>query len=406
MLQASSGARWRCWAGYNLGYNLDLDERKESKIVTDNLDNHTPPIEEPIGLEGDNSKTTSDVDDTQSIGVKPVKIKRGGWVWLGILFIVLALIVGVFVGYQDGVKRRLVNQESKVIDRAAQQLEMSYQDIAKGSYENAKKRLEYILSIYPGFPGVPELLADVNLKLNLPTPTPTVEFVPTPMPVITSTPDFRGAEEIFAQIEQAIAGQQWATALEEIGRLREISYEFRTVDVDGFYYIALRNDGIQKIYAGQLEQGMFELSAAEQLGGLDGAADGARSMASWYITAASHWDTNWPEAIRMFGELSAAYPGLRDASGLSTTDRYRLALSGFAAQINNSGNPCGAVTYYQQSLAIYADPNVQQAATFAQQACDQQNLATAEATPTPMPEATTVPPVPTDTLPPAEPTTP
>lgn len=333
-------------------------------------------------------------ESSESNPPSPKKIKRAGWIWLGILFILLAVFLGTLWGYRDGVQRRLANQESKVIDRAAQQLELSYQDIAKGSYENAKKRLEYILSIYPGFPGVPELLVDVNLKLNVETPTPTVVFIPTPTPGVTSTPDLRGSEEVFGQVQQAIANQQWALAIEEITRLRETNYDFRTVDLDGYYYIALRNDGIEKIYAGQLEQGMFELSAAEQLGGLDGQADGARTMASLYITAASHWDTNWPEAIRMFGELSSAYPGLRDNSGLTTTDRYRLALAGFAEQIKNSGNACGAVSYYQQSLAIYADPNIQQAATIAQEACDRQTQATQQAQPTPPPEET---PIPTET---------
>ena len=363
--------------------------------MTENFDdNKIPDTEETEGA-GEELDTTAVDDDTQSIIVKPPKVKRGGWVWLGILIIVIAIAIGILLGYQNGVNRRLANQDSKVIDRAAQQLEMSYQDMANGSFENAKKRLEYILTIYPGFPGVETLLAEVNTKLNLPTPTPTIKFVPTATLEITATPDFRGAEEIFRQIEQAIAGQQWSVALEEIGRIRESAYEYRTVDVDGFYYIALRNDGIQKINSGQLEQGMFELATAAQLGGLDGQAAGARDMARWYITAASHWDTNWPEAIRMFGELSAAYPGLRDSSGLSATDRYRLALAGFALQIYNSGNPCGAYEYYKQSLALYDDPQIQQNASFAREACDLQNKATQEAQPTPTPEVTPEAPVPT-----------
>ncbi len=363
--------------------------------VTENMDDNKIPDAEEAQVTKEKLDTSAVDEDTQTIEVKPAKTKKGGWVWLGVLFVLLAIAIGILSGYQSGVNRRLANQESKVIDRAAQQLELSYQDMASGSLENAKKRLEYILSIYPGFPGVEQLLAEVNTKLNLPTPTPTVEFIPTATPEITATPDFRGAEEIFGQIEQAIAGQQWSVALDEISRIRESAYEYRTVDVDGFYYIALRNDGIQKINSGQLEQGMFELATAKNLGGLDGQAAGVRDMASWYITAASHWDTNWPEAIRMFGELSAAYPGLRDSSGLSATDRYRLALSGFALQIFKSGNPCGSYEYYKQSLAIYDDPQIQQDASFAREACDLQNQATQAAQPTPTPEVTPEVPVPT-----------
>ena len=342
-------------------------------------------LTDPVADEGDR------IPEFIPEATRPKRPRKGIWILFGILFIVFAVLVGAAIGYKDGLNRRMTNQESKVLERASQQLELSYQDISKGSYENARKRLEYILSIYPGFPGVPELLVEVNLKLAVPTPTPTIEFMPMSTPEITATPDLRGAEEIFSQIEQAIRDQQWSLALEEIARIRDSSYSYRTVDVDGYYYIALRNDGIQKIYAGQLEQGMFELSTAEQLGGLDGQADGARALASMYITAASYWDTNWPEAIRLFGELSNAYPGLRDSSGLTSTDRYRLALAGFAKQINNTGDPCAAVPYYQQSLAIYADPNVQQEADYAIQACDLKNQATVEPEPTAMPETPTEP---------------
>lgn len=353
------------------------------------------PVENESTIE--RSLTNPEADESDRIPENIPEItqtkrpRKGMWILLGILFIVFAVLVGAAIGYKNGLSRRVANQESKVLERASQQLELSYQDISQGSYEHARKRLEYILSIYPGFPGVPELLAEVNLKLAVPTPTPTIEFVPTAEPEVMATPDLRGAEEIFSQIELAVRNQQWSLALEEIARIRDSFYSFRTIDVDGYYYIALRNDGIQKIYAGQLEQGMFELSTAEQLGGLDGQADGARSLASMYITAASHWDTNWPEAIRLFEELSNAYPGLSDSSGLTSTDRYRLALAGFAKQINNTGDPCGAVPYYQRSLAVYADPNIQQEADYAVQACELKNQATAEPQPTTTLESPTEP---------------
>jgi hypothetical protein len=51
------------------------------------------------------------------------------------------------------------------------QYDLAIVDIEAGRYENAKKRLEYVLALSPKHPGVSEKLAEVEKILNL-TPAP------------------------------------------------------------------------------------------------------------------------------------------------------------------------------------------------------------------------------------------
>ena len=177
------------------------------------------------------------------------------------------------------------------MDQISVQLDWVYKDIEAGRYENAKTRLEYIIDKYPGFPGATELLVEVMMKMEVPTQAPTIPamvFEETEELEITPTPDSRASEEIFLLVEQLIAAQDWHQALENIQRLKESNYGYKTVEVDGYYFIALRNRGIQRIWAGEIEQGMYDLSVAEQLGAIDSVAAGAKSWGSLYLTGASY----------------------------------------------------------------------------------------------------------------------
>ncbi len=65
-------------------------------------------------------------------------------------------------------------------------------------------------------------------------------------------------------------------AVQTVQSLKESNYDYRTIEVDGLYFIALRNRGIQRIWAGQLEQGMYDLTIAAETwrAGLAGSRSG------------------------------------------------------------------------------------------------------------------------------------
>ncbi len=106
---------------------------------------------------------------------------------------------------------------------AAQQLTLAYDDLENNQLDTAKQRIEYILKIYPDFPGAQEMLVDIQMKMGLPTQAPPTQTLPPTETAIgpTPTPDMRGAEELFVATKQLVSEQIWADALVNILSLRE-----------------------------------------------------------------------------------------------------------------------------------------------------------------------------------------
>lgn len=328
---------------------------------------------------------------------KPHTKRRSKWVWLGVLLFVLFIAAGVLLGYRNGVQRRLANEKALLMEQISLQLEWTYKDMDAGRYENAKARLDYIIEKYPEFPGIADLMAQVIGKLNEPVPTPTQVVITTVEPGVTATPDVRGAEEKFAQLTQHINNQEWDLAVQTVQSLKESNFDYRTIEVDGLYFIALRNRGIQRIWAGELEQGMYDLSVAAELGALDSQAAGAESWATTYLTGASFWDVNWPGAVEIFGQLYAQMPYFSDSTGMTTAERYRIALYRLGDQFAAQGDFCNASSYYNQSLAVGGNLDIQVTATAYAEAC-----ANPVTTPEPPLDLTPTPPEATENPQPTE----
>lgn len=361
-------------------------------IMDENNENNTQ--EAPLAAEPEMPIAAAEFDtaaETEAEGA-PVRKRRVPWIWLGVLFLILMLALGTFLGYRKGIARRLAREQTTVVEVAAEQYQMAFQDMAAGNYQNAKARIEYVIRIYPQFPGAPELLRSILMNIEQPKPTPTLAAIAQLTPVPSGTPDTRSAEEAFNAIAAAAAAKNWQAVVDNVIAIQQINYDYRTVDVAGYYYIALRNLGIQKIQAGELEQGLFDLSSAEQIGPLDGEAEGVRSWAALYLSGASYWDVNWQRAIEIFQQIKEAYPYMMDSSGMTAIERYRVALYRYGDQIAAAGDYCTAYQYYLRSLAVAQDPNVQQTADLYKQNCESSRPTEVTPTePTP-PDETLVPP--------------
>lgn len=352
-----------------------------------------------VSHNGDDVLSAGNIPDDMA---KETKTKRPtNRRWIGGFILISLLIVGlaIFLGYQNGVKRRLDHERTLLMDQISLQLDLAYKDIAEENYENAKIRLEYIIGKYPSFPGASDMLVEVMMHLEVPTPVPTVPVVmETDEPEITPTPDVRASEETFSQIQQSIASEQWNQAVENIEALRESNYDYKSVEVDGYYFIAMRNRGIQRIWAGELEQGMYDLSVAGQLGAIDSVAAGAVSWASLYMTGASYWDVNWSGAVDIFSQLYTQMPYFSDSSGMTTSERYRISLYKLGDQFAATGDYCSASSYYQQSLAIGINLDIQVTATWLAETCanppgQETPEPTLDPNVTPEPGGTAVPPI-------------
>jgi tetratricopeptide (TPR) repeat protein len=272
---------------------------------------------------------------------KPRKRGRGWFIFAGIIGILLITTLGGYLGYENALKMRSQQRSNNVALEAATQFQYGLDDMAAGRYEMARVRFEHIIELDPNFPGVKDKLVEVMIAMvPIPTMIPTITLTPTL--AVSPTPDLRGEEELIKQIQQQLANKAWNDAVTTIELVRTKNLAYRTIDVDGFYYIALRNRGMDKILKGDLEGGMYDMALVERFGPLDRDADSYRMWARYYVIGASFWEVDWEKAAFYFGEVAPSLPMLRDSSMIPAIDRYRQAAAKYAEKLEASGDYCKA----------------------------------------------------------------
>ncbi len=314
------------------------------------------PASQPGGTQNPNGKPAKSKDKKKKKGGSLV-----GWIFLGIFLMLALTIGGGFLGYRTAVNARMAEFNRKSKMAAAEQYQMALADIEQEKYQNAKTRLDYVIKIDQNYPGAAETYQQVIMALY-PTASPTPMMTATPMP--TSTADTRGEEEMFRSIQQAIYSQQWETAIQIITALRDRNISFRGLEVDGLYYIALRNYGIQQINTGYLENGIYNIAMAESFGPIDADANSMRDAARSYLSGAGFWEINWFKALEYYANAAAVYPNLYDRATMMTANqRFAEASFHIADDYALREDYCGAIPYYEQGLPIYGSESVQLTAT-------------------------------------------
>ncbi len=105
------------------------------------------------------------------------------WSIVAVLLLILIAAGSAYAGYNSAVEERIKNQTSQMANVAANQYILAQQDIALGSYDRARQRLEYVIQIDPNYPGAAEQLASVLTQMRItatPTLAPTPPHTPTP----------------------------------------------------------------------------------------------------------------------------------------------------------------------------------------------------------------------------------
>ncbi len=342
--------------------------------------------------------------------------RRSGWLITAIILVVVVLVTATATGVALGINDRVSLAENQALPRIQSQLASARQDIEEGRYEIALGRLDWILEEMTEFL-TDEELAEIGeiysqtLVMLASVGTPTPQPTPTPEePENTPTPDLRGAEDLYNTARQFMADRAWDDVIQTLQALREKDLTFRTVQVDGMLYIALRNRGIQKILAGgSLEPGIYDLTLAERFAPLDSRAEGLRTWTRLYITGASFWDVDWGQVVFYMEQVYPHLPNLRDGTQMTATERFRIGAIEYANELASIGEYCLAQEYFQRAFSISDDPVVQPTAQWVAEQC-----ASGKSEPPPGPpqeEPTPTPaevqqPTPTPTVPPVEEPTP
>ena len=334
--------------------------------------------------------------------LKPVKKKmRWGSLALSVVGILALLLLGGVGGYWNGIGTRKTAEATVLTKQLAEQYQLALVDEQFGRFEAAKERLEFIIQNGPTFPGAQNELAKVLVQMTVPTVTPT--------PTITPTPDVRGEQGLFATANQFIATGDWPGALAQLDQLRKQDPKYKTAEIDGMYYFALRNYGMDLIQKqGNLEGGIYQLTLAERFAPLDNSATSLRDGARLYLTASSFFGVDWKQSVYFFAQAATAYPSLWDGT-MSSTQRYQVSLMRYGDQLWKAGDACGAVEQYTaaQGLGNLDDAstkNANQAYQECYPATDVPTAATVEPTGAVPTNTGVVPPTATTEPPTAEPT--
>jgi tetratricopeptide (TPR) repeat protein len=311
----------------------------------------------------------------------PSLLRRLRW---PLLLLLVALVLGGISGYLVGTHQREATQREAVAQRAREQFDLGVEDLQAGRFELARQRFEYVIRLDPIYPGAPERLAEALVALRAGTATPVA--------LATPTPNLAPVEDLFTEAMAALDQEDWTTAIDLLIGLRAKDGTFRAVEVDGMFYNAFRNRGVQRIAEqGLLEEGIYDMSRAERFAPLDRDANNWRSWAELYLQADSYMGLNWAKAAQYFAEVFAVAPYLRGDAYV----KYATASQEYGEQLFAAGDPCGAEAQFEISLNAWLNATLFPTATEAWVKCEESQYVPPPAeTPTPT-ETPTETPTPT-----------
>ncbi len=296
----------------------------------------------------------NDVTKTQQARLKR-KSSSLLWLIIGLFYIVLIIMVGVFgayAGYQTAYQDFEGLKGTQEVLLISEQYDLGLLDLEAGRYDLARQRFEYVLERDPGHPGAADNLLKV-LQVIYATATPT-PVPPTKTP--TPTPDLRPIEDLFSQAVSQFNAENWDGVIDTLVNLRKVDQAYRVVEVDSLLYRTLRIRGIHKILnESNLEGGIYDLALAERFGPLDVEANQWRNFARIYMIGSSFWEVDPIQAVYYFGQVASAAPYLRDASGWTARERYRAALLQYGDLLARNGEWCDAETQYNLAMEIFSD---------------------------------------------------
>lgn len=292
------------------------------------------------------SQSTLGPSDSVTLSGKP---KRAGWIWLGILMMFLIAAAGSAIGYGFAMKARAEAEMNNRLTAAATQFILSQKDIENGDLAMAKSRLEYVIQIYPDYPNAMDNLTKVMVELAKTNPEAALQSAAaTPIPTVNTS----NLESLFQQAKQQLVNEDWENLFVSVTGIRNSDPTYKSVQVDGMYYMALRNLAIKRINSGHMEVGIYYLTMASKIGPIDTEALGYESRAMMFLNAASSYGVDWERAMLGFQTLYGMVPYMIDVNGVTVTQRYAESIAGYGDTLQAQSDWCGAMKQYELSLSI------------------------------------------------------
>ena len=317
------------------------------------------------------SPTQLDESAEQAVVVKPAKVRRAKWVWLGILIMLVITAIGAGIGYSAALKARMTAETNQRLELATTSFVKAERDLANGDLQMASQRLQYIMTIYPAYPGLEDKLKEVLTAIAIanpdanaaPQPTPDAAFTPVP------TKDTSEVRVLLPQAQNQFNSNDWKGLLDTINKMRNIDPSYEALTVDGLYFYALRNNGMAKINAGHLEVGLYYLAMAASIAPLDQDALSLASLARMYLDAESYFGIDYYKSTELLAEVAKQVPHMVDVSGITAKQRYVESMIGIGDLLMKALDYCNAAVQYDATNIILSSEELLAKLMQAQEYC-------------------------------------
>ncbi|GMQ78164.1 MAG: hypothetical protein BMS9Abin02_0663 [Anaerolineae bacterium] len=294
---------------------------------------------------------------------------------IGFVFITAALLLAIYgivalSAWRQGQDLRAEKAQSALEEDLNSQFTLAQEDVKAGNFSLALRRLEWVLTRDPKFPGAGLLQDEARNKLNLLlTPSPTATLPATAEVVEDDAgPD---PTDSFMELERLIEAEDWKALLTAASEFQVYFPNHRRQETDKMLYDAYIELGSDLIGSKQVELGLFYFSQAERLGDLPIEVEDQRSWAELYLTGIGYFGVDWAATVLYFRDLCAAAPFYQDACV-----KFHQALVAYADQYSGAQDWCPAEGYYREAIEHESSPELVDALERAVEGC-------AEATPTP-----------------------
>lgn len=254
------------------------------------------------------------------------------------------LMVGFFA-YRSGQQKLTERQQTELLAALERQITLADENIGQGNYQLALARLEWVLQREASNGRALQLKQQATQALNQPSapqdnsqptisPTPTFTPEPSPTPGKISSP-----EEELQRLRRLSVNKVWADAIVGLVTFQQQFPSYEREETDKLLFDAYVAHSQALLQENKMEQGLFYLSQAEQLGDLPQSMLDYRMWAQLYTQGMAFYGVKWDTAAYYFRDLCLAAPFFGDACSklhtilVSNGDQYAFMLEWCPAQL-------------------------------------------------------------------------
>jgi hypothetical protein len=268
---------------------------------------------------------------------------------LGIILILVAVTVALYlvVGYfawQSGETLRDQQAEEMRLQQYNRQVNLAQEDIERGGYNLALRRLDWVLEREPENQEAAALhrQAEAAIKTaQTPEAPPTPTKPPEPTVVLNENTDL---ENELVRLRRLYDREQWDELLPAVLTMQEQFPNFERMETDRLLYDSYLNLGLQLLQGSQIEQGLSYLAQAEKLGDLPQEALDYRFWAELYLDGISYYGVNWAVSSSVFRDLCISAPFYQNAC-----DKLYESLFNYGDQYFFNKDFCPAVELFREA---------------------------------------------------------